>query len=462
MRIIIAHERNTIQIGRTSENEALTVRFDVRDWPELYGAGGSFVLVHQRPGDAQPYVCAASVALDGYLDWIVAAVDVEKIGAGEAQLTYVFGETIAKSVIFKTQIQRSLGQTGELPEPYEDKIDELIEAAGNITTDANRAETARTGAETAQQKAEQAQEAAETAQGKAEQAQAGAEQAKRDTDAAAAAALENISSAKTAAVSDVGAAGDAAVLHVQQEGSTQVAAATQQAENAASSAGIATQKAGLAAGSASAAAADALKAEGFATGKQNGVDVPSESPYYQNSAEYYKDQAAGSAQAAGEAQTAAETAKEGAEDAQEAAEQTKEEVDSIVEGIAQEQTALQILGVSAEVAAKVQEIVNLLRSVRYYDELPEEGTAGYVYITPDGIFYYNGTEYISCAGGSGSLNGFSFALDELRRVVLSYINPEDETDTDSAVLPANSTGVEIAGVLADINDYLEIIAGGTT
>lgn len=181
MRIIIAHERNTIQIGRTSENDALTVRFDVRDWPELYGAGGSFVLVHQRPGDAQPYVCAASVAPDGYLDWIVAAVDVEKIGAGEAQLTYVFGETIAKSVIFKTQIQRSLGQAGELPEPYEDKIDELIEAAGNITTDANRAEIAREAAETAQQKAEQSElnskESEENAEHYADVAQQGAETA---------------------------------------------------------------------------------------------------------------------------------------------------------------------------------------------------------------------------------------------------------------------------------------------
>lgn len=180
MRIIIAHERNTIQIGRTSENDALTVRFDVRDWPELYGAGGSFVLVHQRPGDAQPYVCAASVAPDGYLDWIVAAVDVEKIGAGEAQLTYVFGETIAKSVIFKTQIQRSLGQAGELPEPYEDKIDELIEAAGNITTEANRAETARTDAETAQGKAEEAQAAAEAAQQKAEEAEDAAKESEEN------------------------------------------------------------------------------------------------------------------------------------------------------------------------------------------------------------------------------------------------------------------------------------------
>jgi hypothetical protein len=42
-----------------------------------------------------------------------------------------------------------------------------------------------------------------------------------------------------------------------------------------------------AAGSASAAAADALEAEGFAVGTQDGVPVSSGSPYYQNNAKYY-------------------------------------------------------------------------------------------------------------------------------------------------------------------------------
>ena len=157
-----------IKIGRTSENDAELVRFNVADWPELYGSGGSFVLVHQRPGDEQPYVCAASVAADGWLEWVVKDTDLQTTGRGEAQLTYVVDSVVAKSVIFTTRISRSLGQAGELPEPYENMIDELIEAAANITTEANRAETARTGAETAQGKAEDAQAAAETAQQKAE------------------------------------------------------------------------------------------------------------------------------------------------------------------------------------------------------------------------------------------------------------------------------------------------------
>ncbi len=250
MRIIIARERNTIQIGRTSENDALTVRFDVRDWPELYGAGGSFVLVHQRPGDAQPYVCAASVALDGYLDWIVTAVDVEKIGAGEAQLTYVFGETIAKSVIFKTQIQRSLGQAGELPEPYEDKIDELIERSAEITVDAERAEDAR--------------------------------------DDAVAQALKSEGYA-------IG----------QQNGEAVGEGSPYRNNNAKYFKEQADQDSLQASQKADAAALQALKAEGFATGKQAGSEVGDGSPYYQNNAKYYKEQAAGSAtSAAGSAQEA--------------------------------------------------------------------------------------------------------------------------------------------------------------
>lgn len=47
-----------------------------------------------------------------------------------------------------------------------------------------------------------------------------------------------------------------------------------------------------ASGSASAAAASALVSEGWANGEQNGTPVSSGSPYYQNNAKYWKDQAA--------------------------------------------------------------------------------------------------------------------------------------------------------------------------
>ena len=470
MREIVASENNVIRIGRTSENDAEIVCFDVSDWPVLYGAGGAFVLMHQRPGDAQPYLCEASMADDGFLEWTVKDVDVAVIGRGEAQLTYQIGTVVAKSCIFITLIQRSLGQAGELPEPYEDKIDELIETAANITVEANRAEAAKEAAQTAQGKAEDAQTAAETAQRKAEEAQAGAEAAKRQTDAAAVAALQDISDAKTAAVGDVSDAGAAAVLRVQQEGAAQVALAEEKAGEAAASARTAGDKAVLAAGSETAAAGSALKAEGYAVGKQNGVDVQSGSPYYQKNSKYYADQAAQSSTDATTAKEAAQTAQGKAEDAQTAAENAQSGAEdaeaatrAIAEGIAQEPTAQSILLQAMAILASIQELTTVERSsAHFYEELPEEGTLGYVYITPDGVFYYDGEEYQECAGSGGSLNGFSFALNAQSRVVLTYTNPEDDTDTDSAVLPSDSTGQQIVNTLAAINADLETIAGGSS
>jgi len=75
-----------------------------------------------------------------------------------------------------------------------------------------------------------------------------------------------------------------------------------QAANSATSAG---NSASSASGSATSASNNALKSEGYAVGKQNGSAVGSGSPYYHNNADYYNSQAAGSATAAGNSATAA-------------------------------------------------------------------------------------------------------------------------------------------------------------
>jgi hypothetical protein len=149
----------------------------------------------------------------------------------------------------------------------------------------------------------------------AEEAAAVEASAEQEIGTAKNAALGAIGDAKTAAVGDVNAAGATQVGNVNAAGATQTANAKAQAENSeawangtrngspVSSDDPAYQKnakyfkeqaenqASLSAGSASAAAADALKAEGFAVGQQNGADVPSGSPYYENSAKYYAGQA---------------------------------------------------------------------------------------------------------------------------------------------------------------------------
>ena len=211
-------------------------------------------------------------------------------------------------------------------------------------------------ADAAQEAAETAQTAAETAQGKAEDAQAAAEAAESGVEADALKAEgfavgqqdgvdvgsgspyyhNNAKYFKEQAASSATAAGNAQTAAKTAQGKAETAQG--KAEDAQTAAEIAQGKAEDAKAAAEAAQgkaedakaaaeaaeagveADALKAEGFAVGQQDGVDVGSGSPYYHNNAKYFKEQAAGSATAAGNAQTAAETAQGKAEDAQAAAE----------------------------------------------------------------------------------------------------------------------------------------------
>ncbi len=66
-----------------------------------------------------------------------------------------------------------------------------------------------------------------------------------------------------------------------------------------------------------------LKSEGYSLGTQNGVDAASDSEYYHNNAKWYKDAAAQSAETASQKCTQAETARTAAEAAKTAAESAK-------------------------------------------------------------------------------------------------------------------------------------------
>ena len=176
MRYVQAKDNEPIYIGRQGENNVEVVQFDVTGWANLYGEG-AFEVFHKRCRDTVAYPCVISMSEDGNaVEWLVGNADVEYTGQGECQLVYVADGDIAKSVIFQTCTAKSLDGSGEPPEPYENRIQDLIEAAANITVEADRAETAREGAEAAEKGALQAQEDAEEAQRKAEEAEQSAEQ----------------------------------------------------------------------------------------------------------------------------------------------------------------------------------------------------------------------------------------------------------------------------------------------
>lgn len=126
--------------------------------------------------------------------------------------------------------------------------------------------------------------------------------------------------------------------------------------------------------------------------------------------------------AAGSATEAAQSA-EAAEQSEQRAEQMAETIQSALDAVAQETTAQTISGLVAQITALVRQIA-------------EEG------------------------GSAGDLNGFSLARGAGNEVILSYVNPEDETDTGSAVLPTGTTQSEMLAVMREITNSLEIWAGG--
>lgn len=163
----------------------------------------------------------------------------------------------------------------------------------------NDAETAEENAELAQLRAEDAQNSAEIAQGKAEDAQRGAEAARENVEEFAlksegyAVGRQNgqfvpsdspyyhnnskyfseqaSASAGNASTSEVNA-------HLSEVASSDAQTGAETAQGKAEDARDASQE-------------YSLVSEGYANGKQNGEPVESDSPYYENNAEYFKDEA---------------------------------------------------------------------------------------------------------------------------------------------------------------------------
>ena len=150
---IVKGNKSTIPIGREGENDALVVKFPfVKEWKALYG-NGTFELMNQRPDDADPYPCVVDSDGDNVL-WVINAEDVSQVGRGRCQLTYVVNDTIAKSIIFATSINDSIGDAGIPPEPYQSWVNDVLQAGAAAHESAERADSAKGTAEIARDAAE--------------------------------------------------------------------------------------------------------------------------------------------------------------------------------------------------------------------------------------------------------------------------------------------------------------------
>ena len=131
MRIVNAAPDVVIELGRQGENNITTVIFPTADWAEEFGQG-AFQLVHRRRCDPAPYPCNITVDDNGDVNWLVESADVFYDGIGWAQLAYVVGGAIAKSVVYMTSTTLSLGG-GPLPQPVPDWIQNIYAINDHVT-----------------------------------------------------------------------------------------------------------------------------------------------------------------------------------------------------------------------------------------------------------------------------------------------------------------------------------------
>lgn len=258
--------RKPIPIGVQGENDARTVVFDIHKWIEDYG-NGTALLVHQRPGDAEPYpVTTAQKA--GQVEWTVQQADIIAGAPGRAQLSYQVGDNIvARSPIYMTVAADEITNTPLADyDPAKSWIDDLLDAvnkAGDITSDVQAAQTAAT----------QAGQSATAAAGSASDAAESAAAAANSAAQAAQHAGEVTSGVQAAAQSATQAAGSATAA----SGSASAAAGS--ATEAAGSAADAAESAGNAAESASQAASSASAAQEAA---ENAQEYSGKPPIIQN------------------------------------------------------------------------------------------------------------------------------------------------------------------------------------
>lgn len=125
--IITIRENSVIQLGYVGDETSTIIRIPISSFVFKYGQGGEFQLIHTPPGETEGHPVANITASNGYLEWLVGSEELAKNGFGEAQIEYVCEDGIAHTKIWKTQVLRSLADTGEIPEPWQPWVDQLYE-----------------------------------------------------------------------------------------------------------------------------------------------------------------------------------------------------------------------------------------------------------------------------------------------------------------------------------------------
>jgi len=115
----------TIPLGRQGENLARTIYFELSELISNYG-DGTATLVYLRSRDSAPYVCDTTQS-GNMLSWTPTDTDTAYAGAGKCELRWVVGETLAKSIVYRTSVTESITGDSTVPSEYESWYEALLE-----------------------------------------------------------------------------------------------------------------------------------------------------------------------------------------------------------------------------------------------------------------------------------------------------------------------------------------------
>ena len=138
-----------LPLGRQMEHGVRQVWFDLSYLIENFGEGTA-TLVHQRNQDLAPYIVTTEQT-NTNLMWTINETDTAYEGFGRAEIRWVVDDDLAKTVIYKTNVQKSLTAQTEVPEPLESWYDQMIQQIGDSQGYAEQAAQSAQEAETAKQ-----------------------------------------------------------------------------------------------------------------------------------------------------------------------------------------------------------------------------------------------------------------------------------------------------------------------
>lgn len=114
-----------LPLGRQGEHGVRQVWFDLAYLIENFGEGTA-MLVYQRNKDLAPYIVSATQTGNRF-EWTIDETDTAYEGFGKAEIRWTVDGALAKTVIYKTSVLKSLTGDTVIPDPYESWYDRMIE-----------------------------------------------------------------------------------------------------------------------------------------------------------------------------------------------------------------------------------------------------------------------------------------------------------------------------------------------